>query len=285
MIAARGAVLAAGLLVALAGHAQAEDIAGFLEASPAVARFIAHRIWLNEAAGEVRGLTAWDQGEGHASLGLGHFIWYPAGVEGPYRESFPEMLRFLRRRGVALPAWLAPEDDCPWASRDAFVRSLDEPSMIELRQFLSRTIADQLGFMAWRLAQALPAMVAAVAPGERDQLRAQYRRVLRSSSGGISAAGVYALLDYVNFKGEGIHPGERYRGEGWGLLQILQAMPGESADPRDAFADAAGVVLARRVANAPERAERRYLRGWLARLDSYRTAVFDAALAGFGAGQ
>jgi hypothetical protein len=157
--------------------------------------------------------------------------------------------------------------------------------MIELRQFLSRTIAQQLGFMAWRLAQALPEVVAHAAPHEQGRVRAQYQRVLRSSSGGVSAAGVYALLDYVNFKGEGVEPGERYRGEGWGLLQVLQAMPGDPADPRDAFADAAGIVLARRVANAPpERDEGRYLPGWLARLDTYRTAAFEAALADFGDG-
>lgn len=285
----RSAVLVAGLLVAIAGHAQSEDIAGFLEASPAVARFITRQIWRNESGGEVRGLTAWDPGEGHASLGIGHFIWYPPGAQGPYRESFPELLQFLRRRGVAMPAWLAPEDDCPWANRAAFVRSLDEPRMIELRRFLHRTVAVQVAFMAARLEQALPAMVAAVAPDERDHVRTQYRRVLHSSSvglsaGGLSAAGVYAMLDYVNFKGEGVHPGERYRSEGWGLLQVLQAMPGDSGDPREEFADAAGVVLARRVANAPAgRDERRYLPGWLARLDTYRTAAFDAALAAFDA--
>ena len=46
---------------------------------------------------------------------------------------------------------------------------------------------------------------------------------------GTSAAGAYALVDYVNFKGEGVLPTERYRGQGWGLLQVLQTMQGSSA--------------------------------------------------------
>ena len=29
------------------------------------------------------------------------------------------------------------------------------------------------------------------------------------------------MIDYVNFKGDGLKPTERYKGEGWGLLQVL----------------------------------------------------------------
>ena len=38
--------------------------------------------------------------------------------------------------------------------------------------------------------------------------------------------GMYCLVDYVNFKGEGIKPTERYNGKGWGLLQVLEEMQG-----------------------------------------------------------
>ena len=40
---------------------------------------IGKRIWSNECNGTVDGLTSWNTGENFASLGIGHFIWYPAG--------------------------------------------------------------------------------------------------------------------------------------------------------------------------------------------------------------
>jgi len=86
--------------------------------------------------------------------------------------------------------------------------------------------------------------------------------------------GQFCLIDYVNFKGEGTSSKERYNGQGWGLLQVLQAMA-ERPDNRTPwnaqFAEAAKRVLSRRVANAPpERKEQRWLAGWHNRCDTYR---------------
>jgi hypothetical protein len=75
----------------------------------------------------------------------------------------------------------------------------------------------------------------------------------------------------VNFKGEGILPTERYQGQGWGLLQVLESMHGTSdaAAPAE-FAKAAKATLIRRVHNAPaERHETRWLTGWIRRVNSY----------------
>jgi len=89
---------------------------------------------------------------------------------------------------------------------------------------------------------------------------------------GQTPGGVYALMDYVNFKGEGLSETERYEGEGWGLLQVLQAMdtsPG--LRPLDRFREAAGRVLTRRAQLAEQEIEReRWLPGWLRRLETYR---------------
>ena len=41
---------------------------------------LGQRIWKNECAGSVQGLVSWNEGEAFPSLGIGHFIWYPAGV-------------------------------------------------------------------------------------------------------------------------------------------------------------------------------------------------------------
>ena len=77
-------------------------------------------------------------------------------------------------------------------------------------------------------------------------------------------------MDYVNFKGEGTNKNERYKGQGWGMLQVLQEMRGE-ADGVAAvkeFSASAERVLARRVANAPKD-ESRWLAGWKNRARSY----------------
>ncbi|HEX4630297.1 MAG TPA: hypothetical protein VH188_04970, partial [Chthoniobacterales bacterium] len=58
--------------------------------SPAETRRIGNKIWQNECGGTVAGLTSWNAGENFASLGIGHFIWYPKGVRGPFDESFPK---------------------------------------------------------------------------------------------------------------------------------------------------------------------------------------------------
>jgi len=113
----------------------------------------------------------------------------------------------------------------------------------------------------------VPLLLAAV-PGER---RAIIRRRLESLLA--TPAGRYALVDYVNFKGEGLDPRERYQGEGWGLLQVLDAMTGTPSAAVADFAAAADRVLTRRVANAdPSRHEERWLPGWRRRLTTYTDA-------------
>jgi hypothetical protein len=85
--------------------------------------------------------------------------------------------------------------------------------------------------------------------------------------------GMYALIDYVNFKGEGTAASERYQGKGWGLLQVLESMLQSKSDEPllDQFASAARDVLARRIANAPpERGEERWRQGWNNRTLTYQ---------------
>ena len=81
------------------------------------------------------------------------------------------------------------------------------------------------------------------------------------------------MTDYVNFKGEGVSTSERYDGEGWGLLQVLQGMrPGPT--PLDEFSFSADQVLTRRVSHAPPaRHEERWLPIWRKRVATYRAAA------------
>src|SRR5664279_1271185 len=241
--------------------------------SPADTRRIGNRVWQNECNGTVAGLTSWNEGENFASLGIGHFIWYPRGARGPFDESFPKFMEFIRGRRVEVPNWIqhlgtdaSGHAACPWNSRTEFNQASQSERMKELRQFLAHTIDLQAEFLVQRLQQALPKMLAEAAAPHRAQVQQQFDRVAGSPKG------CYALVDYVNFKGEGVLATERYAGQGWGLLQVLEGMSRED-NGREAvknFAESAKKVLTDRVRNSPlERNESRWLSGWVNRINTY----------------
>lgn len=229
---------------------------------------IGKKIWLNEAGGSIDKLTWWGVNEEFASLGIGHFIWYPAKTPVTFTQTFPHVLLFLRQHGARLPAWLdkKPLQPCPWPTRTAFLQDLNSQRMKELRTLLASTIALQTRFIVQRLQQVLPALLATVSTNNRPHIQTQFQRMLSSNQG------LYALIDYINFKGEGTNTKERYAGKGWGLKHVLLGMQG-TARGKPAlkeFARAAKQVLSQRVAHAPaERHEERWLAGWLKRCDSY----------------
>lgn len=237
--------------------------AGEIRVSDAEAARIGQRIWLNECAGTRDGLTSWNKGEDFASLGIGHFIWYPAGKRGPFKESFPALRDYLASSGAKLPAWLASSKACPWPDRASFMADFRSERLEQLRTLLASTVGLQARFAALRLEQALPQMLAAAPASERETIRANFYRVANAPGG------LYALMDYVNFKGEGTSPTERYQGEGWGLLQVLAGMS-DKGDPTAAFSKSADRVLTRRVVlSPPARGEARWLPGWRNRVASY----------------
>ena len=254
------------LLAALVGLAMISQTDA-IELSRAEAMRIGKRIWQNECAGTVSGLTSWNGGENFASLGIGHFIWYPKGVRGPFEESFPDLVRFVSARGAKLPqVALENRDGCPWRSRAEFTAASQSAPMKELRQFLVDTVDLQAQFLVQRLQQALPKMLAKSSSGDGPKIRQQFDRVASTPQG------CYALVDYVNFKGEGVLDSERYHGQGWGLLQVLEGMSGNENGRAAAqeFSSSARKVLAQRVKNSPpERNENRWLAGWLQRANSY----------------
>lgn len=230
--------------------------------SDSQAREIGQRIWKNECAGTVDGLTAWNTGEDFASLGIGHFIWYPKDQRGPFEESFPGLVRFLVANRVDVPEWLQNTSDCPWNSRSEFMADFRSSKMKELRSMLTDTVPWQARYAAARLETALPKMLEAAPADERAKVKTNFYRVAERP------LGMYALMDYVNFKGEGTSKTERYDGQGWGLLQVLAAMDG--GPPMKAFSRAADSVLTRRVENSPaSRNERKWLAGWRNRVGTY----------------
>ncbi len=258
-------------LVVLASVAALPQMLPAISLTQSEAVEIGKKIWQNECNGTIAGLTSWNEGENFASLGIGHFIWYPKGQRGPFEESFPKLVSFIAKRGAKLPGLLlrAGEHPCPWNSRAEFLRAQQTVEMRQLRQFLADTVDLQTEFLISRLQNALPKMLAETAPSDRATIQQQFERLASTPQG------CYALVDYVNFKGEGVLHTERYQGQGWGLLQVLENMHGTSAGKAavEEFARSAKATLIRRVQNAPpERHESRWLSGWLQRVNSYTRA-------------
>src|SRR3984893_819546 len=214
--------LPALFLVALPCALVPTSVPAAIALSQAEALRIGKKVWQNECNGTISGLTSWNTGENFASLGIGHFIWYPKGQRGPFEESFPKLVTFVSSRGAKLPNLLLGVGNlpCPWNSRGEFIRAQQTPEMKQLRQFLADTVDLQAEFLVNRLENALPKMLAEAPLAERENVRQQFERVA------ITSLGCYALVDYVNFKGEGVLHTERYLDQGWGLLQVLEAMRG-----------------------------------------------------------
>lgn len=239
-----------------------------LSLSPAQLDWVGARIYQNECASRVECLVHWNEGEAFPSLGIGHFIWYPTGVDEPFMESFPAWVQFALDAGEPVPQWLTELTpmDAPWPNRNQFPAVENDARLATLRDWLVDSQGVQAAFILAR-AQASLGRVIEAAPVERQARLSGYLDALTATPGGS-----YALIDYVNFKGEGLAPGEAYQGEGWGLLQVLRQMtwyPEHTA--LDAFRQSAADVLTRRAANAPRAIERdRWLPGWLNRLQTYR---------------
>lgn len=232
------------------------------ERTPIDLTSLGKRIWQNECAGSVQGLVSWNAGEAFPSLGIGHFIWYPAGVTAPFDESFPKFVAFAQARGVEVPAIF--RGAAPWPDKSAYLA--DRSGRAEaMRRWLASHVAVQTDFIIARSRAALPTLL--------QHSRNPQAVLARYKALAATTQGMYCLVDYVNFKGEGIKPTERYQGEGWGLLQVLEEMRGvpQGRAATAEFARAAETVMRRRVANAPaSRGEQRWLAGWINRCRTYR---------------
>ena len=240
--------------------------------SDADAEWIGGKIFYNECGGKEKCLITWNDGEDFISLGIGHFIWYPENKIGPFDESFPKLLKFMKEKGAGLPVWLEGDDPrCPWQSKKDLEHDMGGEKVCELREFLSQTKSLQLLFILNRLKNALPKLLENAPEESRSAIKEKFY-LLASTP-----AGVYTLVDYVNFSGEGVLTTERYKGQGWGLLQVLERMDGQVKSGKDAiceFARAAEEVLSERVENSPpQRNEKKWLLGWCRRINTYRDAA------------
>jgi hypothetical protein len=232
---------------------------------------IGQKIWCNECAGTIEGLTCWKTGEDWASVGIGHFIWFPKKKTDRFIEGFPPLIEFMKKKKATIPEWLLTKEhkliDCPWNSQKEFIADFSSIRMQNLRIFLEETIPLQTAFIVGRLDQwAKTNLPKEYSLKTKRHIKTQFNRMTKTPQG------LYALIDYINFKGEGLSSGEQYHGNKWGLAQVLAAMKGEQKEKSALhdFANAAKQVLTERVNNAPpERHEERWLPGWKNRIDTY----------------
>jgi hypothetical protein len=235
---------------------------------PASAISIGMKIWHNECDGKISGLTTWNEGEKFASLGVGHFNWYPNAHLHSSKDGFPQLIKYMEHTGIPIPIWLHGEvvPPCPWHTRSEFQAAQKSQKMRELRQFLVETIPIQAQFMTYRLIQALPKLLSSTSSHENQQfIYDQFITLSRTPKG------IYALVDYINFKGEGTGWFARH-GSGWGLLQVLEGMryAPDQDDPLQAFAWSANRVLTKRAEQAsPNSYELKWLPGWRKRIATY----------------
>ncbi|MDB4523259.1 hypothetical protein N9074_03815, partial [Akkermansiaceae bacterium] len=191
--------------------------AGALKLTAAQKSSIGWKIWQNESAGKITGLTHWNDGEEFPSLGIGHFIWYPRGFNGRWSETWPEFVNYAIQRGLQVPT-VGRNRNCPWPNKPSFVRDFNGPQLAGLRKWLAANMTIQTEFIAYKSQAALPRIMHAAPTQERARIKANYDKVASNANG------VYALVDYVNFKGDGTNPTERYNNQGWGLMWVLMEM-------------------------------------------------------------
>ena len=237
------------------------------------ANYIAKKVWQNEGAGKDKYLIWWNKGEDFASVGIGHAIWFSKDHTERFREVFPMMVAFMQKKGVEMPVWLTPETDLPWQNKEAFfaAKKSKTKQYMELFDLLKSTFSYQAEFMAQRLSQALPQMLKTIDdPKKQVLIKKRFYEVMHNKDGSVNERGLYVLLDYTNFKGEGTLKSERYKGQGWGLLQVLEHMNPKEPNKLKAFAMSAKAMLSRRIKNSPPaRGEERWRKGWNVRLGTY----------------
>ncbi len=208
-------------------------------------------------------VTAWedsgsdDAQNSHALIGIGQFIWYPDSNPKIFQEEWPHVARFLEDHGVDIPKWA--RRGCPWPNREAFENDLEGPRLTHLREHLvkRKAIIEQTRTIAQRLDKALANIQAdldeeiATATGTdseglptsvatKKKITDRFNQILSMKK----PSGLYALMDYVHFCGEGILKTERNEEHpnGWGLRQVLDQMKQETIEcqgPLEAFVDAA----------------------------------------------
>jgi hypothetical protein len=226
------------------------------------------KIWSNESGGTFSGILNWNEGEDFASLGIGHFVWRPKYNNATSQDDFPQLIKYMQKRGVKIPSWLSVDDGlyCPCTTREDFyfAQKTNSPQILELRQLLLNTIPIQAEYITYRLEIVLPKLLASVPPEERPYVCQKFYSLIQTQRG------LYAVTDYLNFKGSGANKHNYHYG--CGLLQVLEEMryAPKTLSSTQAFTWSARMLLVRHVTFGQTKYnEDAWLNGWLNRVETY----------------
>jgi len=225
---------------------------------------LSNKIYQNECSSKEDNLLFWNKNESFPSLGIGHFIWYPQNCPATFEETFPALVSFLKNQNVPLPKWLDEKMSCPWATREIFYHQIHSEKMQELKKLLIATKKQQSLFIIKRFEDSLRQIVAKLPSNKKQAVLNQVKQLMANPKS------MFALIDYLHFKGTGLNEKERYKNQGWGLLQVLSKMPDTSSDALQEFVRCAKDLLIQRVNNSPSPStEKKWLDGWINRIQRY----------------
>jgi hypothetical protein len=251
------------------------NFVNLLAMSPEIMQKIGGQIWQNEASGREDLLVFWNEKESFPSLGIGHNIWFPEGHEIKYTQGFPLLCDYLKKSGIQWPPWVedALPKGAPWKNREEFYQ--DQERITELRQLLVATIPLQTKFMYDHLIQKIPKLILEAPIAQREKITQHINLLLTS------ALGTYILVDYLNFKGDGLNQKEESNGQRWGLLSVLIGMP-ENLTPDNVnkafIVSAAKKLLMLIEHSAPDYRRVAFLPGWMNRLSTYnKSSIFSSS--------
>lgn len=226
---------------------------------------IGYQIFKSEARCNKELLVFWNEKESFPSLGIGHFIWYPKFQQYDFTQQFPDLCRYLKKRGVKLPKWLTPDLSAPWQTREEFLADIERTN--ELRELLASTIKEQIHFILETSERKIKEVIAATPALHRKRVQ-KYIELLQNTP-----LGYYSLVDYVHFKGTGLNPKERRKGKGWGLYHALLNMPKSDITAENinaAFSISAAKMLVQLIENSgPDYKNNAWLTGWMKRVNGY----------------
>lgn len=230
-------------------------------------------IWANECSKSYERLAFWKTNEKFPSLGICHCIWYPTKNADHYVQTFPDLITFFKKKNVPLPEWLIKAHYAPWKTKEEFDAAAQSKEVQELRKLMYETMDLQVEFLIERFQLAVPCMLKKTSPAKQNIVQQNIDALLQTPQG------TFALLDYLNFKGDGTDEKERYNGAGWGLLQVLEGMDMQTNGNvivRN-FVSSACKVLTNRIANAPTHKthEKEWLKGWINRVNRYTEQKFS----------
>lgn len=232
----------------------------FFDISPEQLNRIAEKIYQNECARKREYLVWWSENEEFPSLGIGHFLWLPNDLKVPFEPSFKKYLDVCIYDDIEIPEILRNYNDgCIWNNRNEFLDPKNSDQIEQIKNWLENTKNFQAEFLYQRALNMLEDII-----DYDPATRINIEKLLAYN------IGKFVVIDYINFKGSGLNFSERYNGQGWGLLQVLQGM-GFNPDPVDAFIKSAIEVLENRIKNSPpKRNEGVFLKGWIKRFESYK---------------